>query len=107
MMEQFPTYPDLVGKVAVVTGGSRGIGAATARLLARSGGKVAVNGRDETAIENVVSGIRADGGEAVGAAANLTDFDAVGRCASASNESLALRTCWSLSLAGRAILRQR
>lgn len=77
MMEQFPTYPDLVGKVAVVTGGSRGIGAATARLLARSGGKVAVNGRDETAIENVVSGIRADGVEAVGAAANLTDFAAV------------------------------
>ena len=74
MMEQFPTYPDLVGKVAVVTGGSRGIGAATAHLLARSGAKVAVNGRDQVAIEDVVGEICADGGEAVGAAADLTDF---------------------------------
>jgi 3-oxoacyl-[acyl-carrier protein] reductase len=32
-----PTYPDLAGKVAVVTGGSGGIGAATCRLLAANG----------------------------------------------------------------------
>ncbi len=35
--QPIPTYPDLAGKVAVVTGGSRGIGAATYRLLAASG----------------------------------------------------------------------
>ena len=48
-----PGYPDLSGKVAVVTGGSRGIGAATCRLLAANGVKVAVNGRNEAAIGTV------------------------------------------------------
>jgi 3-oxoacyl-[acyl-carrier protein] reductase len=32
----YPTYPDLANKVAVITGGSRGIGAATCRLLAQN-----------------------------------------------------------------------
>ena len=53
-----PTYPDLVGKVAVVTGGSGGIGAATSRLLAANGVKVAVNGRDEAKIGAVVDAVR-------------------------------------------------
>jgi 3-oxoacyl-[acyl-carrier protein] reductase len=38
-----PTYPDLAGKVAVVTGGSGGIGAATCRLLAANGAREAVH----------------------------------------------------------------
>lgn len=40
-----PTYPDLEGKVALVTGVSGSIGAATCRMLAANGAKVAVNGR--------------------------------------------------------------
>ena len=60
-----PTYPDLAGKVAVVTGGSGGIGAATCRLLAANGARVAVNGRDPTRIESVVDAIRDGGGEAI------------------------------------------
>lgn len=74
MNEQVPTYPDLVGKVAVVTGGSGGIGAATCRMLAANGAKVAVNGRDADKIGAVVDAIRSSGGEAVGVAADLTDF---------------------------------
>src|SRR5215207_2147038 len=74
-----PTYPDLAGKVGVVTGGSGGIGAATCRLLAANGVKVAVNGRDEAKIIAVVDAIRSAGGEALGVAADCTDFAAVER----------------------------
>lgn len=77
MNEQVPIYPDLAGKVAVVTGGSGGIGAAACRLLAANGAKVAVNGRDEAKIGAVVDAIHSAGGEAVGAAADLTDFTAI------------------------------
>jgi 3-oxoacyl-[acyl-carrier protein] reductase len=77
MTENIPTYSDLTDRVAVVTGGSRGIGAATCRLLAQNGAKVAVNGRDEAAINSVVQRIRSSGGEAIGVAADVTDFAAV------------------------------
>mgnify|MGYP001128269616 FL=1 len=79
MSQKYPVYPDLAGKVAVVTGGSRGIGAETARQLARNGVKVAVNGRDQAAIDKVVADIRAEGGEAMGIAADTTDSAAVER----------------------------
>jgi 3-oxoacyl-[acyl-carrier protein] reductase len=72
-----PTYPDLAGKVALVTGGSRGIGAATARALAANGVRVAVNGRDREAIDRVV-GELADAGEtAIGVAADVCDWSAI------------------------------
>jgi 3-oxoacyl-[acyl-carrier protein] reductase len=74
-----PDYPDLAGKVAVVTGGSGGIGAATCRLLAANGAKVAVNGRDEAKIAVVVDAVRSAGGEALGVAADCTDLAAVDR----------------------------
>ena len=47
-------FPDLAGKVALVTGGSRGIGAATCRALAAKGALDAVNGREREAIDAVV-----------------------------------------------------
>ena len=72
-----PAYPDLDGKVVLVTGGSRGIGAATCRLFALNGARVAVNGRDEAAIEQVVSSIRARDGTAIGAPADCTDAAAI------------------------------
>ena len=72
-----PSYPDLAGKVILVTGGSRGIGAATCRLFARNGARVAVNGRDPSAIDTVVADIRASGGESIGVAADCTDFQAI------------------------------
>ena len=71
------TYPDLAGKVAVVTGGSRGLGAATCRALAADHAKVAVNGRDRTAIDAVVAELRADGADAMPAAADCTDAAAL------------------------------
>jgi 3-oxoacyl-[acyl-carrier protein] reductase len=75
-----PTYPDLAGKVAVVTGGSKGIGAATCVLLGRNGARVVVCGRDPEAIENVTSETRdAGAADAVGLAADLTTADGVTR----------------------------
>ena len=70
-------YPDLNGKVALVTGGSKALGAGTSRALAENGVRVAVNGRDEAALAAVVDSIRAQGGEAIAVPADLTDADAV------------------------------
>lgn len=75
-------YPDLAGKVAVVTGGSRGIGAATAAALAANGVAVAVVGRDRAAIHATVETITTSGGQAIGVAADCTvedDVDALRR----------------------------
>jgi 3-oxoacyl-[acyl-carrier protein] reductase len=68
-------YPDLRGKVVIVTGGSRGIGAATSREFAAQGSKVGVIGRDEGAIDSVVELIRREGGHALGVVADCTDFE--------------------------------
>jgi 3-oxoacyl-[acyl-carrier protein] reductase len=86
--DKVPIYPDLAGKVAVVTGGSGGIGAATCRLLAANGAKVAVNGRDRTRIQAVVDTIREGGGEAVGVDGDCTDPAAVRRLRQAVEQEL-------------------
>lgn len=74
-----PTYPDLAGKVAVVTGGSKGIGAATCRLLGGQGAAVVVNGRDQAGIDSLVSEITRAGGRAIGVVADCLDLDAIER----------------------------
>ena len=74
-----PTYPDLAGRVALVTGGSKGIGAATARVLAANGVKVAVNARSQPSIDAVVEELRDAGAEAIGISADVGELDAVER----------------------------
>lgn len=65
----------LEGKVAVVTGASRGIGRAIALELARRGARVVVNyHRNAAAAEEVVAAIRAGGGEALAVGADVSDF---------------------------------
>jgi 3-oxoacyl-[acyl-carrier protein] reductase len=64
---------DLNGRVAVVTGGSRGIGEAAARRLAAAGAAVVVSGRDQKAIGEVTRSIEGAGGRAAGFAADVTD----------------------------------
>jgi 3-oxoacyl-[acyl-carrier protein] reductase len=70
-------YSDLEGRVALVTGGSRGIGAATCRLLAANGVRVGVNGRDPSPIEALVDEIRTAGGEAIAAPGDVRSWTAV------------------------------
>jgi len=53
----------LAGRVAIVTGASRGIGAATAEALAGAGAHVVLAARDSQALASVASGIKAAGGE--------------------------------------------
>ena len=83
-----PIYPDLADKVAVVTGGSRGIGATTARLLAANGVKVVVSGRDQAVIAAVVSDISHSGGQAIGLSADVTDFAAIDQMRQAAEQKV-------------------
>jgi dehydrogenase/reductase SDR family member 4 len=67
----------LGGKTAIVTGGSRGIGLATARTLANEGCAVAICGRDEGRLDAAVAALRASGARATGRVADVCDEAAV------------------------------
>jgi 3-oxoacyl-[acyl-carrier protein] reductase len=79
----------LQGRVALVTGASRGIGAATATLLARHGARVAVNYfQSEAAARAVVRGITDAGGTAVAVQADVRDEVQVARLVTEVEASL-------------------
>lgn len=76
----------LAGRVAVITGASRGIGAAVARLFAAQGAHVVLIARTTGGLEEVDDAIRADGGSATLTPQDLTDFDAIDRLGAALHE---------------------
>lgn len=76
----------LAGRIALVTGASRGIGAATAQALAAAGAHVVITARKVKDLEAVEDAIHEAGGTATIAPMDLTDSDATGRLATAIAE---------------------
>jgi NAD(P)-dependent dehydrogenase (short-subunit alcohol dehydrogenase family) len=76
----------LSGQLALVTGASRGIGAATAEALAAAGAHVVMTARDAKALEAVEERIYAAGGSATIAPVDLADPDGIARLAAALTE---------------------
>ncbi|HMC92718.1 MAG TPA: SDR family NAD(P)-dependent oxidoreductase, partial [Allosphingosinicella sp.] len=76
----------LAGRIALVTGASRGIGAATAEGLAAAGAHVVLTARTAAELEVVEERIHAAGGSATIAPLDLTESDSIARLASAAAE---------------------
>jgi 3-oxoacyl-[acyl-carrier protein] reductase len=74
-----PGVLSLEGRVALVTGAARGIGAATALALAEAGARVALVDRDGDGIERTADGIGRAGSDALAIAADVTDAPAIER----------------------------
>ena len=70
---------DLSGKVAIITGASRGIGAATAVTLAKAGASVVLAARTVDQIESNAARIREGGGNAVAVACDVSNYQAMER----------------------------
>jgi 3-oxoacyl-[acyl-carrier protein] reductase len=79
MLTMLSSYPDLAGKVVVVTGGSRGIGAHTGEQFAAQGARVCLVGRDGDALDAVAAAIRSEGGTAIAVVGDVTDAAAIER----------------------------
>lgn len=69
----------LAGKVAIITGASRGIGAVSARVFAAAGATVVLAARDEQALETVAARLRETGARALAAPTDMGDAAAVER----------------------------
>jgi dehydrogenase/reductase SDR family member 4 len=66
---------DLTGKVALITGASKGIGESIAHYLAAQGAKIVVNSRKQEAVDAVANAIITEGGQAVGIAGQVGNAD--------------------------------
>jgi len=76
----------LASRIALVTGASRGIGYAAAKLLAKAGAHIIAVARTQGGLEELDDEIRNEGGSATLVPVNLTDFDGIARLGAALNE---------------------
>ena len=65
----------LEGKIAIITGGTRGIGFETARTFAKNGAKVIIFGSREATVNKAINELKSDGLEVAGYWPNLNDYD--------------------------------
>lgn len=72
---------DLTGKIALITGGGRGIGAAIAIRLAELGAQVVICARNAKSLDSVATNINEAGGKAMGLAANVSDESSINKLA--------------------------
>ncbi|MFP6664810.1 MAG: SDR family oxidoreductase [Deltaproteobacteria bacterium] len=77
---------NLKDRVAIITGGSRGIGEAIARGFVAAGAKVVIASRKQEACDGVAAEINAAGGEALAFAVNMDDLDGIERLVAATVE---------------------
>ncbi|MGE0433163.1 MAG: SDR family NAD(P)-dependent oxidoreductase [Planctomycetota bacterium] len=84
---------DLSHMVALVTGGTSGIGRTTARLLARLGAKVAVTGRREDRLAELAAEVTADGGDCLTLPGDVRDEAAIAAQLAAVRERFGKLTC--------------
>lgn len=91
---------DLEGRVAIITGPAKGMGAAISRAFAAEGCRVVLIGRDTAAIEPVAGEIRAAGGQAVIAPCDITDAAACEQAADVARESFGGRIDILVNVAG-------
>ena len=80
--------PRLDGKVALITGGSRGVGLATALRLSRLGAAVVLVARDPTRLAEACREVEQGGGRALGVAADVADAEAMGRAVERAEREL-------------------
>ncbi|MFF3912941.1 SDR family oxidoreductase [Streptomyces sp. NPDC001852] len=81
------SYENLSGRTAVVTGAASGIGEAVARQLAAEGARVALLARRADRLQTLVEKIRANGGEALAVAADVTDDASVAAARDLAHET--------------------
>ncbi|MBV9981852.1 SDR family NAD(P)-dependent oxidoreductase, partial [Bradyrhizobium sp.] len=79
---------DLFGQIAIVTGGSRGVGAATASALASAGASLMLVARDGATASRVAGAIANKGAKAYGVACDVTDYASVEAMSNETNRRL-------------------